>query len=83
MAHNVGVMVRFTQLARKHRIGRAHALYVMDTSEPTVLEEPDEPRRLVWLGADDRGLMLEIVAIETPDYLLVIHVMPHDLRRRK
>jgi hypothetical protein len=55
----------------------------MDVSEPTVLEEPDQPCRLVWLGADDRGLMLEIVAIETPDYLLVIHVMPHDLRRRK
>jgi hypothetical protein len=55
----------------------------MDTSEPTVLEEPDQPRRLVWLGADDRGIELEIVAIETPDYLLVIQVMPHDLRRRK
>ncbi|HSO03445.1 MAG TPA: hypothetical protein VLQ92_03110 [Candidatus Limnocylindrales bacterium] len=77
------MMVRFTQSARKHRIGRAHALYVMDNSEPTVLEEPDQPRRLVWLGADDRGLMLEIVAIETPDYLLIIHVMPHGLRRRK
>jgi hypothetical protein len=83
VAHNVGVMVRFTQSARRHRIGRAHALYVMDASEPTVLEEPDQPRRLVWLAADDRGLMLEIVAIETPDYLLVIHVMPYDLRRRK
>jgi hypothetical protein len=76
VAHNVGVRVRFTQSARKHRVGRAHALYVMDTSEPIELEEPDEARRLVWLGADDRGLMLEIVAIETPDYLLVIHVMP-------
>lgn len=83
MAHNGCVVVRFTQSARKHRIGRAHALHVMDTSEPTVLEESDQPRRLVWLGADDRGIELEIVAIETPDYLLVIHVMPHDLRRRK
>ena len=53
-ARNVGVMVRFTQSARKHRTGRAHAPFVMDTSEPTVLEEPDQPRRLVWLGADDR-----------------------------
>jgi len=55
----------------------------MDAGEPTVLEEPEQPRRLVWLGADGRGLMLEIVVIETPNYLLVIHVMPHDLRRRK
>lgn len=62
---------------------RGCALYVMEACEPTVLEEPDQPRRLVWLGVDDRGLMLEVVAIDTPEYLLVIHVMPHDLRRRK
>ncbi len=38
--------------------------------------------RLVWVGADDRGLDLEIVAVREPGYLLVIHVMPHHFRRR-
>lgn len=37
--------------------------------------------RLLWIGPDDRGLSLEVVAILEPDYLLVIHVMPHHYRR--
>jgi hypothetical protein len=37
--------------------------------------------RLLWIGPDDRGLRLEIVAIQERDYLLVIHVMPHHFRR--
>lgn len=42
----------------------------------------DLQERLVWIGPDDRGVELEIVAIVEPDYLLVIHVMPHQFRRR-
>ncbi len=38
--------------------------------------------RLLWIGPDDRGLDLEVVAIVEPEYLLVIHVMPHQFRRR-
>lgn len=68
--------VRFTQSARKHRIGRAHVFYVMDTYEPTdAVSRHGEPA-LRWEGADDRGVMLEVVAVVTPDHLLVIHVMP-------
>ena len=74
--------MRFAQAARKHRIGQGHALYVMDNSDPAVLEEPDKPVRFVWLAPDDRGIDLEIVALDLADYLLVIHVMPHQLRRR-
>jgi hypothetical protein len=37
--------------------------------------------RLVWIGADDRGIELEIVALDLPDALVVIHVMPTSLRR--
>lgn len=41
----------------------------------------------LWIGADDRGRELEIIAVQvTPAegeaYLLVIHVMPTQLRRR-
>lgn len=42
----------------------------------------DLQERLVWIGPDDRGVELEVVAIVEPDYLLVIHVMPHQFRRR-
>lgn len=38
--------------------------------------------KLVWVGPDDRGLDLEVVATVEADYLLVIHVMPHEFRRR-
>lgn len=40
------------------------------------------PERLLWVGPDDRGLELEIIASIEPDYLLVIHVMPNQFRRR-
>lgn len=36
---------------------------------------------MVWVGPDDRGIELEIVAVVLPDELLVIHVMPTALRR--
>jgi hypothetical protein len=37
--------------------------------------------RLVWIGDDDRGIELEIVALDLDDQIVVIHVMPTSLRR--
>ena len=36
---------------------------------------------LTWIGDDERGRELEIVAVDRPDCLLVIHVMPTHHRR--
>ncbi|MEU7912473.1 hypothetical protein [Microbispora bryophytorum] len=36
-----------------------------------------------WLGVDDRGLELEVIAVLTEKYLLVIHAMPTALRRNE
>lgn len=81
--HNTGWPVRFTRSARKHRIGRAHALHVITTVTPTEVAATDEfDARRVWLGPDDRGVDLEIVALVLPTELLVIHVMPTALRRK-
>ena len=78
------VRVRFTQSARRHRIGKAHALHVMKTLDPEVIPADASNReRLVWVGEDDRGLTLEIVAIIEVDCWLVVHVMPHQYRRRE
>jgi hypothetical protein len=34
-----------------------------------------------YVGPDDRGLVLEVIAVETDeDALLVIHAMPYDFR---
>jgi hypothetical protein len=38
---------------------------------------------LTWIGGDERGRELEIVALDRPDCLLVIHVMPTQYRRNK
>ena len=80
--------VRFTRGSRKHRIGKASAIHVMETAQPRYVEPeavPGRPRpdiRVVWIGNDERGRELEIVAVQLSDYLLVIHVMPTALRRR-
>ncbi|MGH3549438.1 MAG: hypothetical protein ACRDQU_15295 [Pseudonocardiaceae bacterium] len=77
------VQVRFTRAARRHRVGRAHALHVMNTSKPaTSIRSQDEELRY-WIGIDDRGVELEIAAVVRPDCLLVLHVMPTALRRKR
>jgi hypothetical protein len=35
-----------------------------------------------WKGPDDRGLVIEVVALLVEDRMVVIHVMPTALRRR-
>jgi len=53
----------------------------MTTNDPTVVPATaayDE--RLVWMGVDDRGIELEIVALVLLDAVVVIHVMPTALR---
>jgi hypothetical protein len=77
--------VRFTQSARKHRLGRAHVLAAMEAAgEPErVPADGDIDDRLLWVGPDDRGIILEVMAVDLPDYLLVIHAMPVALRRNR
>ena len=76
--------LNFTQSARKHRIGKTRAVFVIETVHPIrVHGNSGDPDRLIWIGLDNRGLMLEIEALVLPDCILVIHVMPHRFRRGK
>ena len=43
--------------------------------------DDDTDERVLWVGEDDRGVELEVLAIRLPDLLLVIHVMPTHYRR--
>lgn len=80
------MQVRFTRSARKHRIGVSRALAAMeDAGDPTRVPASQEglSDQLLWIGVDNLGIELEIVAVERPDALLVIHVMPTHFRRRR
>ena len=84
VAHNMWEKeVHFAKSARKHRIGKAHALFVLENHEPvTFLSSYGEDQKLLWIAQDDRGLELEIVAVKLAENILVIHVMPRNFRRR-
>ena len=59
-------------------------MHVIDTTEQTEVPATEiADARLVWVGPDDRGIELEIVALDLPDEWLVIHVMPTALRRNR
>lgn len=75
--------VKFARTARKHRIGRASAIHVINTVD-AVEEDGGRGQMLwTWTGEDERGRELEIIAIEKPDALVVIHVMPTHYREGK
>lgn len=78
----------FSRSARRHKIGKSHALAALNQGTvPTVevREHEGEIRTyLEWVAVDDRGIELEIagrVADEDPDLVVIIHVMPTEFRK--
>ncbi len=80
------VEVRFTQAARKGRVGRASARYVMRQVMPTAITTDQGNAGWRYVGSDERERELEIVAVEIDGdgdlepFLLASHVMPTQLR---
>lgn len=79
--------IRFTRTARRHRIGRAHALAAIEnageaTTTTRIDADGNESEEVYFIGTDDRGTELEIIGIIRPDCLLIIHVMPLHYRRK-
>ena len=72
--------LKFINSARRHRIGKAHALAaIANAGSPVVLDNGD----LEWIGNDDRGLELHIlgfIAAEDPDLVIIKHVFPTALK---
>lgn len=74
--------IRFTRGSRKHRIGRKSAYHVIAMTAATItIDEETGDTTLSWIGADERGQELEIIALDRPDCFLVIHVMPTHYRK--
>jgi hypothetical protein len=79
------VRIEFTQASRKHRIGREHVRHVMATTVPSPVLTNRGAEGWQYVGRDDRGVMLEVIAVETDaeePTLLVIHAMPYTYRER-
>jgi len=85
------VLIRFTQAARKHRVGRSSARYVIARTAPTGMVTEQGSQGWRYVGRDERERELEIIAVELEDthdgedvllVIHVIHVMPTQLRGR-
>ena len=57
---------------------------MLATTDPTPVTTSSGAHAWLYIGPDERGRELEIIALEVADaaqpYLLVIHVMPTQLR---
>lgn len=85
VAHNIKAnRITFTKSSRRHRIGKKHALWVVERNNPVVIEHTSSDEvKLKWIGDDSRGVELEIIGFDSGNELLIIHVMPFKFRRRK
>jgi hypothetical protein len=52
----------------------------MSTTTPKEVTTTTGNPAFLWVGPDDRGIELEIVAAILPNLYLVVHVMPTALR---
>lgn len=78
-----GFDVRIVSGARKHGVGRRRieqALLSQTEAEAIGTETTDPKIRFV--GRDERGEEIEIVAVVLPGLLLIIHAMPTRYRRK-
>lgn len=82
--------LKWARAATKHRISRERSRYVIEHCGLRFEQDPpaDSPERassrLVFLGDDEEGIALEVMAVELEeDALFVIHAMPLRDRYRK
>lgn len=75
--------LKWARAATRHRISRERSRYVIEhcglrfEQEPPAAAPARANSRLVFLGDDEEGVALEVMAVELKDEsLLVIHAMP-------
>jgi hypothetical protein len=73
--------ISFARSATKHRISRTRSLYVIEHSNDFLeIDPPDTApagasKRLLYLGNDELGVPLEVMAIAVEGGIRVIHAM--------
>ncbi len=77
----LGMRVSFAQSARRHRVGTAHVHTVMRSTVGTPTTTSGGEPAVEWIGTDDRGVEVHIIALPQAGQLLVIHAMSTRYRR--
>jgi hypothetical protein len=77
----MGSKIRWSRSATRHRISRERSAHAVRTAEavfrePAPAGSPLADERIVFLGTDPNGVVLEVMAVEIEQGLLIIHAMP-------
>lgn len=75
------MMITWKRSATKHRVSHERSRYVALNAkiiirQPAPADSRLKDDRLVFLGPDDDGTLLEVMAVETDLGLTIIHAMP-------
>ena len=78
-----GFTVRIVSGARKHGVSRRRIEQALlsQTETDAIGTETTDPK-IRFVGRDERGEEIEIVAVVLPGLLLIIHAMPTRYRRK-
>jgi hypothetical protein len=70
------MVINWKRSATKHRISRQRSGHVVRTTD-WIFRVADHEDRVLFLGPDQTGVVLEVIAVETDDGgLLINHAMP-------
>lgn len=78
-----GFAIRIVSGARKHGVSRRRIEQALlaQTETDVIGTETTDPK-IRFVGRDERGEEIEIVAVVLPGLLLIIHAMPTRYRRK-
>lgn len=76
-------IVRITSGARKHLLSRVRIEQALHAHTTAVTLHHGTDPKILFIGPDDRGVELEILAVVLPGQLLVIHAMPTHYREKR
>ena len=81
--YTISFEVRIISGARKHGLSRRRIQQALDRHgvAETILGTTTDPK-IRFVGVDERGVEIEVVAVVLPSLLLVIHAMPTRYRER-
>jgi len=81
--YTISFECRIVSGARKHGLSRRRIEQALDghSLAETILGGSTDPK-ICFVGLDERGVEIEVVAVVLPGLLLVIHAMPTEFRER-